>query len=69
MLDEALHLLDARVDSLEPQITAELLVAPALKHFGDCLFFGVQGPDRVNEICTSDVVDSHPKLLPSGINR
>lgn len=69
VLDEALHLLDAGVDSLELQIAAELLVAPALKHFGDCLFFGVQGPDRVNEICTSDVVDCHSKLLPSGINR
>jgi hypothetical protein len=33
VLDEALHLLDAGVDSLELQIAAELLVAP--------------GPDRV----------------------
>ena len=64
MLDEALHLLDAGVDSLELQFAAELRVAPALEHFGDHLSFGVQGPDRVNEICTSDVVDCHPKLLP-----
>ncbi|MGA9678831.1 MAG: hypothetical protein WBR28_27420 [Mycobacterium sp.] len=61
MLDEALHLLDAGVDSFELQIAAELLVAPALEHFGDRLFFGVEGPDRVNEIRTSDVVDCHPK--------
>ena len=45
VLDEALHLLDAAVDSPELQIAAELLVAPALEHLRDRLFFRVQRPD------------------------
>ncbi len=38
-------LLDAAVDSPELRIAAELLVAPALEHLRDRLFFGVQRPD------------------------
>jgi hypothetical protein len=45
VLDEALHLSDAGIDRLKLQVSAELLITPALEHLRDRLFFGVQGPD------------------------
>ena len=53
--------LDARIDRFEPLIAAEPLLAPALEHLGNGLFFGVQRPHRANEIGMPDIVDSHPQ--------
>lgn len=41
MFDEALHLFHAGVDRLKLKVAAELLIAPALEHLRDRLFFGV----------------------------
>ncbi|GAA1053197.1 hypothetical protein GCM10009570_17860 [Dietzia natronolimnaea] len=62
VIDEPFDLLDAGIDGLEPEVAAELLVAPSLQHLCDGLFLGMQRPDSTDEIGASNIVNRHRHL-------